>query len=86
MKNLMKYVADVFKTLPWLDELTDTAGALERVRTEDLDLTRGNTTIVMVFTDGVSNSEPETLSEAKLLKPLVEKVYAFGIGSGRDPE
>ena len=86
MWNLTKYVADIFKTLQWLGSGTDTGGALERVRTEDLELTRGNTTIVMVFTDGVSNGLSDPLSEAKLLKPLVNEIYAFGIGSGRDPE
>ena len=40
----------------------------------------------MVFTDGVSNGLSDPLSEAKLLKPLVDEIYAFGIGSGRDPE
>ena len=54
--NYTDYVAHVFKTRPFYSGGTDTAGAIQRVRTEDLSKTRGGRTFVMVFTDGASNS------------------------------
>ena len=38
----------------------------------------------MVFTDGSSNNYASTVQESKLLHPLVDEVFAFGIGSGID--
>ena len=60
---------------------TDTAGAIRLVRTEDLHKTRGQRTFIMVFTDGWSNFNA-VQQESLLLHPLVDEVYAFGIGSG----
>lgn len=85
-ENPIKYVANVFQNLQWLASGTDTAGALEKVRIQDIIKTRGDTTYVMVFTDGASNSKQNTVNQAKLLKPLVDEVYAFGIGQGRDEQ
>ena len=76
----------VFTNLAHIDEGTDTAGALERVRTEDIIKTRNETTYIMVFTDGHSNSFNDTVDQAELLKPLVDEVFAFGIGSGINEE
>ena len=42
MKNFSKYVADVFRNLQWLRSSTDTAGALQRVRENDLKFTCEN--------------------------------------------
>ena len=75
------YVAHVFKTCPYRSGGTDTAGAIQRVRTEDLAKTRGERTFIMVFTDGRSNFNA-VQQESLLLHPLVDEVYAFGIGSG----
>jgi len=80
--NYTEYVADVFTNLAHMARGTDTAGALERVRTEDLIKTRNGTTYVMVFTDGESNEPPDTVDQAELLHPLVDEVFAFGIGTG----
>ena len=52
--NYTDYVAHVFKTRPFYSGGTDTAGAIQRVRTEDLSKTRGGSTFIMVFTDGAS--------------------------------
>ena len=82
--NYTEYVANVLKNLPYRSGLTDTAGALQRVRTEDIPKTRGGTTKIMVFTDGVSNSFENTKVQAELLHPLVDDVFAFGIGQGKD--
>ena len=80
--NYTDYVADVFKTRAYQSGTTDTAGALFRVRTEDLEKTRDQRTFIMVFTDGRSNNAAETVIQAQLLHPLVDEVYAFGIGGG----
>ena len=82
--NYTDYVADVFTNLAYYSGGTDTAGALERVRTEDLIKTRNETTYVMVFTDGESNEPTDTVYQAELLHddPLVDEVFAFGIGTG----
>ena len=77
---------NVFTNLAHIDEGTDTAGALERVRTEDIIKTRNETTYIMVFTDGHSNSFNDTVNEAELLHPLVDEVFAFGIGGGINEE
>ena len=61
---------------------TDTAGALEKVRTEDIFKTRNETTYVMVFTDGASNSFNDTVDQAEQLHPVVDEVFGFGIGYG----
>lgn len=74
------YVANVFQNLEHISSRTDTAGALERVRTEDIIKTRNGTTYVMVFTDGESNSFNDTVDQAELLHTLVDEVFAFGIG------
>ena len=71
---------NVLTNLAHIDEGTDTAGALERVRTEDIIKTRNETTYIMVFTDGKSNSFGDTVAQAELLHPLVDEVFAFGIG------
>ena len=76
----------VLTNLAHIDEGTDTAGALERVRTEDIIKTRNETTYIMVFTDGHSNSFNDTVDEAELLHPLVDEVFAFGIGRGINEE
>ena len=48
--NYTDYVAHVFKTRPFYSGGTDTAGAIQRVRTEDLAKTRvGNTYIGMLM-------------------------------------
>ena len=52
------------------------------MRTEDIFKTRNETTYVMVFTDGVSNSFDYTVHQAEQLHPLVEEVFGFGIGYG----
>ena len=80
--NYTDYVANVFTNLDHIGSLTDTAGALERVRTEDIIKTRNGTTYIMVFTDGESNSFSDTVYQAELLHPLVDEVFAFGIGDG----
>ena len=36
----------------------------------------------MVFTDGNSDNYDSTVQESKSLHPLVDEVYAFGIGNG----
>ena len=51
------------------------------MRLEDLVKTRGERTFIMVFTDGKSNFN-RVEAESKLLHPLVDEVYAFGIGNG----
>ena len=53
--NYTDYVAHVFKTRPFYSGGTDTAGAIQRVRTEDLAKTRVGSTYIMIFTDGASN-------------------------------
>ena len=73
---------NVFTNLDYNGGGTDTAGALERVRTEDIFKTRNETTYVMVFTDGKSSSVSDTIDQAKLLHPLVDEVFALGIGYG----
>ena len=78
--NYTDYVADVFRTRDYRSGSTDTAGALMRVRTEDLEKTRGQRTFIMVFTDGRSSNAASTVEQAQLLKPLVDEVFAFGIG------
>ena len=70
----------MFRTRDYRSGSTDTAGALMRVRTEDLEKTRGQRTFIMVFTDGRSSNAASTVEQAQLLKPLVDEVYAFGIG------
>ena len=60
--NYTDYVAHVFKTRPFNSGGTDTAGAIQRVRTEDLVKTRGGSTYIMVFTDGASNDYSGTVS------------------------
>ena len=82
--NYTEYVANVFENLVYTSGGTDTAGALQRVRTEDIQRTREGKTKIMVFTDGVSNSFNDTKKQAELLHPLVDDVFAFGIGQGRD--
>ena len=82
--NYTEYVANVFKNLVYMNGGTDTAGALQRVRTEDIQKTRGGTKKIMVFTDGDSNYPEDTKNQAELLHPLVDDVFAFGIGQGRD--
>ena len=84
--NYTDYVADVFTNLAYISGGTDTAGALGRVRTEDLIKTRNETTYVMVFTDGESNEPADTVAQAELLHPLVDEVFAFGIGDGINEE
>ena len=54
--NYTDYVADVFRTRGYFSGSTDTAGALMRVRTEDLEKTRRQRTFIMVFTDGRSSN------------------------------
>ena len=44
----------VFEKEPFSGGGTDTAGALQKVRTEDVPMTRKIKTFVMVFTDGQS--------------------------------
>ena len=83
--NYTDYVADIFKQLDWIGSGTDTAGALERVRNDDIQKTRGGTTYIMVFSDGASNSFNDTVTQAEYLQPLVDEVFAFGIGDGRYP-
>ena len=80
--NYTDYVADVLINLDHIGDGTDTAGALERVRLDDISKTRNETTFVMVFTDGVSNSLTATVYQAEQLHPLVDEVFGFGIGSG----
>ena len=82
--NYTDYVAEVFKTRGFTGGTTDTAGAIRRVRVEDLPKTRGERTFIMIFTDGNSNNYASTVQESKLLHPLVDEVYAFGIGDGID--
>ena len=60
---------------------TDTAGAIRRVRVLDLPKTRGERTFIMIFTDGQSDLN-QVKEQSKLLHPLVDEVYAFGIGEG----
>ena len=83
--NYTDYVAHIFKQLDWLNGGTDTAGALERVRNDDIQKARNGTNYIMVFTDGASRSFYNTVTQAELLKPLVDEVFAFGIGEGRYP-
>lgn len=78
--NYPAYVTNVLKNLTHIASGTDTAGALERVREEDIDNSRNRTTYVMVFTDGASNDPNNTIYQAELLHPLVDEVFAFGIG------
>ena len=80
ISNYTDYVANVFTNLDHISSVTDTAGALERVRTEDITKTRNGTTYIMVFTDGESNSFNDTVYQAELLHTLVDEVFAFGIG------
>ena len=82
--NYTDYVAEVFKTRGFTGGSTDTAGAIRRVRIEDLPKTRSEQTFIMIFTDGNSNNYASTVQESKLLHPLVDEVYAFGIGNGID--
>ena len=82
--NYTDYVAYKFKTREYKGGSTDTAGAIRRVRTDDLSRTRGEQTVIMVFTDGNSNNFDATVQESKSLHPLVDDVYAFGIGTGID--
>ena len=82
--NYTDYVANVFENLPYRGGGTDTAGALERVRTEDINKFVSDTKYVMVFTDGQSNDVAATKNQAQLLHPLVDRVYSFGIGQGRN--
>lgn len=79
------YVFDIFENLPFQGRGTDTAGALEKVRIEDIHKARAGTKYVMVFTDGASQNFHDTVEQAQLLHPLVSDVFAYGIGSGRDP-
>ena len=82
--NYTLHVANAFKNLAYIGGGTDTAGALERVRTEDIQKTRGGIEKIMVFTDGASRSFEDTKKQAELLHPLVDDVFAFGIGEGKD--
>ena len=84
--NYTDYVANVFTNLAHIGGGTDTARALERVRTEDLIKTRNGTTYVMVFTDGESNEPTKTVVQAELLHPLADEVFAFGIGDNINKE
>ena len=82
--NYTDFVADKFKSERYMSGGTDTAGAINFVRTVDIQRARGNRTFIMVFTDGRSANTAATVEEARLLHPLVEEVYAFGIGTGID--
>ena len=82
--NYTDYVANFFENLPYSGGGTDTAGALQRVRTEDINKFVSDTKYVMVFTDGQSNDVAATKNQAQLLHPLVDRVYSFGIGQGRN--
>ena len=84
--NYTDYVANVFTNLDHIGGGTFTGEALERVRTEDIIKTRNGTTYIMVFTDGESSSFYDTADQAELLHPLVDEVFAFGIGDGINEE
>ena len=45
---------------------------------------RSSPQYIMVFTDGYSDDEASTMSEASQLHKVVDRVYAFGITSGID--
>ena len=51
------------------------------MRVLDLPKTRGERTFIMIFTDGQSDLN-QVKEQSKLLHPLVDEVYAFGIGEG----
>ena len=76
------YVGDIFINYPYYDGGTDTAKALKMVRIEDIPTARNGLKYVMVFTDGGSNNNAQTVAEANNLHQVTSRTYAFGIGSG----
>ena len=88
-KTYADYVGDIFINYPYNSGGTDTAQALEKVRTEDIPTARKENYIakyVMVFTDGKSGDKSATIAQAKLLHGVSNRTYALGIGSGVDYE
>ena len=69
----------VFKNESYDGGNTYTAEALQRVRKEDVPITRHGQTFVMIFTDGKSNGPGNLAEESKLLQRSVDNVYAYGI-------
>lgn len=73
------YVGEIFINYPYYKGGTNTGGALQAVRLEDVPMTRNESVYILVFTDGQSNEGPSVAQEAPLLHNEVDRVYAIGI-------
>ena len=80
--NYTEYVASVFENEPFSGGGTYTAEALRRVRVEDIPTARPGQKHVIILTDGASSDAANLQFESTQLQNAVDKVYAFGIGSG----
>ena len=90
-RDYTEYMKSVFIREPYDGGNTHTAEALRRVREEDIPLTRGGQTFVMVFTDGQSNDPtwspwPNLQQEADKLANNTDAVFAYGIANYDKPE
>ena len=79
-KTYADFVGDTFIHYPYNTGTTNTAKALKQTRIHDMPMARNGLKYVMVFTDGVSNNNAETVKESDLLHEVANRTYALGIG------
>lgn len=79
-------VMNAISKVPYIGGVTHTYEALETVRTQILTLANGDRptveNVVIVLTDGQSNSHSTTIQEANNLKQVSQDVISIVIGSG----